>query len=85
MHPHSGPDDAQRARLEELHRAVGDLLGPIARSVMHVEALWLGSRRDFIEFKPHNSGPGRRWGGKTRGGSGRWRKERPLVFGVGRI
>jgi hypothetical protein len=54
MHPYSGSDDAQRARLEELHEAIGDLLGPIARLVMNIEALWLGGRDD-VEFIHHKS------------------------------
>jgi hypothetical protein len=50
MHPYSGSDQQQVARLEELHRAVGNLLGPIARLVMNIEGLWLGSRLESIEI-----------------------------------
>ena len=50
MHPHTGSDEAQRERLLELHQGVAGLLPPSARLVMHVEALWLGSRLDRMKI-----------------------------------
>jgi hypothetical protein len=50
MHPHSGSDEVQMARIEELHRGIAELLGPIARLVMHVEGLWLASCEERLRY-----------------------------------